>query len=75
MTELAVRDGVASVLVKEYGKTRANAWRREFPTVAAGPVSTHWANDVAKDLPQLAGRGAFSASPSSDGPLAIGYMQ
>lgn len=70
MTEMAVRDGVASVMVKDYGQTRVRAWQREFPMTL--PVTQDVAAIIRKEIPELAG--SLHAGPSPDGPMAIGTV-
>jgi hypothetical protein len=73
MTEFAVRHGMASVTVKDYARKRMQQIEREFGVTVARPVTP--LRDIINDQPELAARGAFVASPSPDGPLAIGYVQ
>lgn len=72
MTEMAVRDGVASVMVKDYAQKRLRTLQRELGTHRARPATL---TEIVADQPELANRGAFVRSPSPDGPLAIGYVQ
>lgn len=72
MTETAVREGVASVLVKDYAQARARYWSKRYPG-ALKPVENLPAAIVA-DSPDVAAKTIIRA-PSPDGPLAVGFVQ